>query len=388
MDNKTQKIQFHKSLGVLAFVVILAGVLVTGFLWQPTEVQAATTYNGYIAGIEKQATAYTMLSKVNATRQNASVGSLKWDATLESAAITRAKEAAIYFSHTRPSGASWNTVCSKINAENLYVGYKATSSTANSGWMNSSGHRTNRLNSAYNSYAAAAFQGKDGVVYWVEVFSKTASASTSYRGADISKTDLAVKLSDGYLATKGYITTLSRGTLSANTMRVGGSYYLTLKNWNKGYSYSYTLYSRGFFASSNTGIATIDRATGKIKPIRAGVVKFWARTSTASDKILGRWEVIRPQRVSGFAATAQVHAVSMSWNPIAGACGYEVYRATSASGTYTKVKTLSATTTRYTHTGLSTGAAYYYKVRAYVVKSGSTTRYPGYCSVPVLVKVR
>jgi uncharacterized protein YkwD len=387
MTNQNRKKEWKKIIGVFSFAIIMAGVLMTATLWQPMDAQGATTYNGYIAGAEKQATAYTILAKVNTARQNASVGALKWDATLESAAVTRAKEIAIYFAHVRPTGAAWYTVCSKVNAENLYVGYQATASAANTGWMNSSSHRANRLNGSYKSYGAAAFQSKDGAVYWVELFSGAASASTVYRGSDVVKTDLAVKMTDGYLSLKSYLTDLSRGSLDADSMRVGGSYYLTLRNWNQGFTYSYTLFSRGYFTSTNTGIATIDSATGKIVAKRAGVVRVYGRTSTASGKILSRLEVVRPQKVTGFTATAKVHAVSMKWNPIAGASGFEIYRATSTSGTYTKVASVSGSTTTYTQSGLTTGSTYYYKVRAYVVKSGSTTRYPGYCATPALVKV-
>ena len=388
MNNKTQKTKMHRSvLGILTFITILAGVVATGLFWQPTAVQGATAYNGYIAGIEQQATAYTMLGKVNAARQNASAGTLKWDSALETAAIARAREVAIYFSHTRPTGAAWYTISSKLNAENLYVGYKATAATANSAWMNSSGHRENRLNSAYNSYGAAAFQGADGAVYWVEVFSKAASSSTVSRNVNVAKTNFPVRVTDGYLSVKGTITDLSRVTLDNNSMRVGGSYYLTLKNWNKEFSYSYTLFTKGSFASSNTNIATMDRITGKITAVRAGVVKLYARVSTESDRLMGYWQVIRPEKVTGFVATAKVHSVSMKWNSIVGANGYEIYRATSASGTYTRVGTVTGTTTSFSQTGLNTGATYYYKVRAYVLKSGSTTRYTGYCSTPVPVKV-
>ena len=376
-----------KLLGVLIFTLVLTTALAGTLLWQPAQVQGATAYTGYITGIEKQATAYSMLGKVNAARQSVSAGALKWDTTLENAAIARARETAIYFSHTRPTGAAWYTVCSKLNAENLYVGYMASASAANSGWMDSSGHRANRLNSTYKSYGAAAFQTKDGVVYWVELFSKTASESTAYRGVDLSKTDMAVKLTDTYLDVEGHVTDLNRKAMGTNAMRVGGSYYLTLQNENKQFSYSYTQFSKGFFASSNTGIATIDRVTGKIAPVKAGVVKFWARTSTASDKILGFWEVIRPQRVTGLSVTAKVKSVSMKWNPIAGANGYEIWRATTQTGDYTKVGSVSASTTSFTQSSLATGSNYYYKVRAYVVKSGSATRYPGYCSTPVFVKV-
>ena len=389
ITKKTSRNKFMKKfLGAAIFALTIMTAMAGVMLWQPSEVQGATSYYGYISGVEKQATAYAMLGKVNAARQNVSVGALKWDATLESAAVIRAKEAAIYFSHTRPTGAAWYTACSKLNAENLYVGYQASATTANSGWMNSSGHRANRLNSAYKSYAAAAFQGKDGAVYWVEVFSRTASESAAYRGADAAKTNLPVKMTDGYLNVKGHLTNSTGAKVDTNAMRVGGSYFLTLKNWNKQFTYSYTLFSKGYFTSTNTSIATIDRATGKIIPVRAGVVKFYARTSTASEKVISFLEVIRPQRVTGFTVTAKSHAVAMKWNPIAGVNGYEVYRATSATGTYTRVASVSATTTSYTHSGLSSGKTYYYKVRAFVVKPGSDTRYSGYCAVPVKVTVQ
>ena len=56
----------------------------------------------------------------------------------------------------------------------------------------------------------------------------------------------------------------------------------------------------------------------------------------------------------------------LSWNKVTGASGYEVLRATSKTGTYKSVKTItSGSTVSYTDTKLATGKTYYYKVRAY-----------------------
>ena len=56
----------------------------------------------------------------------------------------------------------------------------------------------------------------------------------------------------------------------------------------------------------------------------------------------------------------------LSWNKVKGASGYEVLRATSKTGTYKLVKTItSGSTVSYTDTKLATGKTYYYKVRAY-----------------------
>ncbi len=63
--------------------------------------------------------------------------------------------------------------------------------------------------------------------------------------------------------------------------------------------------------------------------------------------------------------TAQKYdSVKLSWNAISGAKGYEVYRSTSGSGTYTKIATVDGSLD-YTDTGLKSGQRYYYKVRAY-----------------------
>ena len=52
----------------------------------------------------------------------------------------------------------------------------------------------------------------------------------------------------------------------------------------------------------------------------------------------------------------------LTWNAVPGATSYKVYRATSQSGTYSLLGTV--TTTSYTNTGAKEGTTYYYKVKA------------------------
>ena len=52
----------------------------------------------------------------------------------------------------------------------------------------------------------------------------------------------------------------------------------------------------------------------------------------------------------------------LTWNAVSGATSYKVYRATSKSGTYSLLGTV--TTTSYTNTGAKAGTTYYYKVKA------------------------
>ena len=72
------------------------------------------------------------------------------------------------------------------------------------------------------------------------------------------------------------------------------------------------------------------------------------------------------------AASASYSSLRISWSPVAGAGGYEVYRAASAGGSYRLVKTV--TTASWSNTGLTAGKPYYYKVRAYR-KAGSARVY-------------
>lgn len=66
------------------------------------------------------------------------------------------------------------------------------------------------------------------------------------------------------------------------------------------------------------------------------------------------------------------NSIRLSWTAVTGASTYEIYRATSATGSYAKVTSVAATT--YTNTGLAAGKYYYYKVRA-VATTGKTTTY-------------
>lgn len=54
---------------------------------------------------------------------------------------------------------------------------------------------------------------------------------------------------------------------------------------------------------------------------------------------------------------------TLNWNKVSGATGFEVYRATSYSGTYSKIGTTSGTS--FTDKNLISGKTYYYKVRSY-----------------------
>lgn len=70
----------------------------------------------------------------------------------------------------------------------------------------------------------------------------------------------------------------------------------------------------------------------------------------------------KPSTPTGVNATAASSYIVVTWNSVSGAESYNVYRSTSASGSYTLQS--SVTTTNYTDYNVNAGTTYYYKVEA------------------------
>ena len=63
--------------------------------------------------------------------------------------------------------------------------------------------------------------------------------------------------------------------------------------------------------------------------------------------------------------------ICVKWKKVNDASGYEVYRASSKNGKYSKVKTITkGSTVSYMNSNLASKKKYYYKVRAFKVVSG------------------
>jgi fibronectin type 3 domain-containing protein len=73
-------------------------------------------------------------------------------------------------------------------------------------------------------------------------------------------------------------------------------------------------------------------------------------------------------------STKTATKANISWTGVYGATKYQVWRSTSATGTYALVYTASSTARSYVNTGLTNGTTYYYKVRAYHLE-GTTNVY-------------
>ena len=75
--------------------------------------------------------------------------------------------------------------------------------------------------------------------------------------------------------------------------------------------------------------------------------------------------------------TAGSKSVKVAWSKMEGVTHYQVYRATSSTGKYTKL--ITTTSTSYTAKSLTSGKKYFFKVRGYkTYKSGDDLKYTVY----------
>ncbi len=111
--------------------------------------------------------------------------------------------------------------------------------------------------------------------------------------------------------------------------------------------------------------------------------KVRAFTTTPTGRVYGNFSSIVSAKTALNAPTMTLKSESTSsiriaWSSVQGATAYQIYRASTINGTYTRVTT--TTSSSYLNTGLSTGTTYYYKVRAYRIQYG-VTYYGGYSTV-------
>ncbi len=129
-----------------------------------------TTSNNTNTSFAKQ-----VVELVNKERSKAGLNALSIDENIETAAMVRSREIEKSFSHTRPNGSSFSTALSESGVkfmgagENIAWGQRSPEEVMN-GWMNSSGHRANILNSSFKKIGVAYYVGANGRTYWTQLF--------------------------------------------------------------------------------------------------------------------------------------------------------------------------------------------------------------------------
>lgn len=108
--------------------------------------------------------------------ERAKVGSapLQYHEGLQKAAMVRAKEISISFSHTRPDGRNLSTALDEAgvggsSGENIAAVFRTPADVVE-GWMNSQGHQVTMLSSRSAYIGVGIYQDEKGIYYWVQDF--------------------------------------------------------------------------------------------------------------------------------------------------------------------------------------------------------------------------
>lgn len=126
-------------------------------------------------GAENTSYAMQVIDLVNKERAKEGLPALQYDANIAKAALVRAKETEVSFSHTRPNGSSFSTALKEAGVsyrgagENIAWGQKSPEEVMK-GWMNSPGHRANIMNKNFTKIGVGYYQNSKGVNYWTQLF--------------------------------------------------------------------------------------------------------------------------------------------------------------------------------------------------------------------------
>lgn len=151
-------------------------------------------------------------------------------------------------------------------------------------------------------------------------------ASLNYSNVPVGTTDtLPITVS----ATGASVTVTSASSSSPRFVLTGASFPVTIAS---GQSMSF-------------GVAFTPQSSGTV----SGALSF---SSTASDSQL-------KESLTGI-GTVTPYSVSLSWNQSSGAMGYNVYRSTSSSGSFSKINPAVDNNTAYSDSTVASGNTYYY----------------------------
>ncbi|TKH45054.1 adhesin [Paenibacillus terrae] len=119
-------------------------------------------------------------------------------------------------------------------------------------------------------------------------------------------------------------------------------------------------------------VATVNGTTATVTGLTNGTTYYFAvksnnehGESSFSNEVSAKPHINPPAAPTGLTATAINRQVALSWNSVAGAVTYDVYKGTTL-GSYesTPVATVSGATYSYTETGLTNGVTYYFVIKA------------------------
>lgn len=118
-----------------------------------------------------------VVNLVNEERAKEGLAPLTINTKVQAAAMVRAQECEVSFSHTRPDGSNFATALKEQNVsyrssgENIAYGQQTPEAVMRA-WMNSSGHRANIMNPNFTTIGVGYYENANGTDYWCQLFTR------------------------------------------------------------------------------------------------------------------------------------------------------------------------------------------------------------------------
>ncbi len=279
----------HKdSASLLAIVryMVLGAVCAVVLSLAPQTAQASTMR---IQVDEDYSQAYQVVDLVNQQRKAAGLNTLTIDKDLMNAAMLRAAEITVVFSHTRPSGASCLNISSKTKGENIALGQK-DAATVMSAWMASQGHKENILYSEYTIIGVGCVK-VGGSYYWVQCFGWD-KATTCSKSSNVTDKTVSISFNASVVSTLGASFSVSAVASDGETLmnersslQVGASqrYALMVHPWS-GSSYYHVkiVDSDVSWNVDKSGIVKLNTSNGTVTGIAPGSYTLTAKAANGA----------------------------------------------------------------------------------------------------------
>lgn len=152
--------------------------------------------------------------------------------------------------------------------------------------------------------------------------------------------------------------------------------YVTI-NWDLvKYASEYQVY-RSTDGDSFTKVATTSAKTYVDNSVKAGYTYYY-KVRAINDIGSGSFSSVISYKIPLGETSLEIsgvtyNSIKLAWEQVSDVTGYQIYRSTSATSGFKKIKSITSyKTTSYTNTSLSNGVKYYYKIRTYKTVNGKT----------------